>query len=125
MTPMYRCFHKNEKIMYPVELLYLGDNPYIWVTRDDVMNSRSQYPLADVILMQYTTMRDTQHAPIFEGDIIRQHDVEFKVQWDVRGAWYAERMDLEHNHYRLNQFALDCEIVGNIHEPRKSTTLVE
>ena len=120
----FRAWLKNfQKMVDVVEIDFL-EGCIVWIY-DDYINQeqiKEVDKFEDIILMQYTGIKDKNGVEIYEGDVIKTDDNhKFKVIWDetrfigvdsVRdGNGYICYID---SHYKDGKSRL--EIIGNIYD---------
>jgi len=129
----FRAWDGKEMIYDEYMIINFGDQRY------DIETERGEN--YNVILMQYTGLKDKNGKEIYEGDIVRITDEEdmfgnkFKAvnivkwndgKWDLWEQWVGDR-DLYEDIWNENVCGLDSdccknedlEVIGNIYENKK------
>ncbi|EPV0624803.1 YopX family protein [Listeria monocytogenes] len=120
----FRSFVKETKKMLPVTDLCF--NEIVAVGVSGCGNAKCTlcvdwYNFDDVLLMQYTGLKDKNGKKIFEGDIV-DISVYDRLDWSsikgkvvfLNGAWLVE--DVGHFAITLQSETNEIEIIGNVHE---------
>ncbi len=120
----YRAFVKETKKMLPVTDLCFNETESVGVSGCGDANCTlcvDWYGFDDVVLMQYTGLKDKNGKKIFEGDIV-DISVYDRLDWSsikgkvvfLNGAWLVE--DVGHFAITLQSKTNEIEIIGNVHE---------
>ncbi|EEO0673681.1 hypothetical protein G6I51_001406 [Listeria monocytogenes] len=122
----YRAFVKKDKKVLPVTDLCFNryEKDAVGVSGCGDANCTlcvDWYSFDDVVLMQYTGLKDKNCKKIFEGDIV-DISVYDRLDWSsikgkvvfLNGAWLVE--DVGHFAITLQSETNEIEIIGNVHE---------
>lgn len=120
----YRAFVKKDKKVLPVTDLCFNETESVGVSGCGDANCTlcvDWYNFDDVVLMQYTGLKDKNGKKIFEGDIV-DISVYDRLDWSsikgkvvfLNGAWLVE--DVGHFAITLQSETNEIEIIGNVHE---------
>lgn len=120
----FRAFVKSKKKMLPVTDLCFNETEAVGVS--GCGNAKCTlcvdwYNFDDVVLMQYTGLKDKNGKKIFEGDIV-DISVYDRLDWSsikgkvvfLNGAWLV--VDVGHFAITLQSETNEIEIIGNVHE---------
>ncbi|EAF5667412.1 hypothetical protein DZA66_11495 [Listeria innocua] len=120
----FRAFVKRKKKMLPVTDLCFNETEAVGVS--GCGNAKCTlcvdwYSFDDVVLMQYTGLKDKNGKKIFEGDIV-DISVYDRLDWSsikgkvvfLNGAWLV--VDVGHFAITLQSETNEIEIIGNVHE---------
>ena len=111
----FRVWNKELEFMVMIEpishIKWFLDNTFYFDS--NTMESESfRTKIEDVILMQYTGLKDKNGKEIYESDII-DTDYGTSIVFFEDGRFrYEFSLDIDDLHYVANE----CKIIGNIHE---------
>lgn len=117
IKPKFRAWDKSGgEVMlkvYAIDFYYrkirFGSGEDEWRNWDDS---------GEIILMQYTGLKDKNRKEIYEGDIIEDGDagIFFEVCFIEDGFWGREINTSSNDILRLSELVPSCEVVGNIYQ---------
>lgn len=118
----YRAYHRRTKEKINVDFI---DTKHKVIGEYDFRNNQRFYPINEVVLVQYTGLKDKEGREIYEGDIVRVSDDYGNTDFTEGGIgtvcgmedlfmWYIDG-DVHNGLYDVNQSSY-IEVIGNIHE---------
>jgi uncharacterized phage protein (TIGR01671 family) len=112
----FRAWQTKYETMYnPTDGIYIEFGETLVVGFDD---GDLRLEGEDVVLMQYTGLKDKNEKEIYEGDIVSYGKNRlFAVVWAEKyGSWYVVPCGEYENDSELGKTEKACEVIGNIYE---------
>lgn len=113
----FRIWDKKQK-----KLAYPNDNPYHNMEMVNyllfVNNSNLKWDINNYELMQCTGLKDKNGELIYEGDIVKLYNQNYKIIYEQRGAYFGLYISKNETYYLndINTQTSNMEIIGNIYE---------
>lgn len=111
----FRCWDIENKEMLEVQELDYADSydgqPMIRTTMYN-----DYFDTEDMILMQYTGLKDKNGKEIYEGDIVTcgSKDIKYLIEWQDTGL--KGRQWNNNSYIGLKYWQKDLEVIGNIYD---------
>ena len=105
----FRVWNKTQKVMGTVEKInfvtgYVVNDSFVSESEDE-----------EIILMQYTGLKDKNGKEIYEGDIVENNYIKWVIDW-YEGGVYLKQIGKEYNTWWIGGEYEHSEVIGNVYE---------
>ena len=112
----FRAWLKDEKKMIDVKAIDFDEDGDVCSVNYPEGKSYCGYDRNNIVLMQYTGMKDKNNMKIFDGDIVKLDETEICfIEWDEYYCVYKVK-DKESDDFLTDFEPNDLEVIGNIWE---------
>ena len=105
----FRAWAKGDKVM--VDSMTLNNTQFLGVNFATIDSN--------LIIMQYTGLKDKNGKEIYEGDILKYRNIIKEVKWYKRNIHFEFSPHPDIEDYKLNAWHNLFEIIGNIYENKE------